>query len=170
VTGSGHDLSIEELRARLGPIVASEPAVAAAYVFGSVARGEAGPESDLDVAILYRRGEPQEVHARVAAELAASMARAAGIEAVDIIDLEAQGSIFAHRVLCEGRRIYEGDPARRVDFESDTIVRALDFRPTYDLATRDKPAALRRWLRKRYDLRADPVQARPPQGEPRETR
>jgi hypothetical protein len=65
------------------------------------------------------------------------------------VDLEAQGPIFCHRVLCEGRRLYEGDHQRRVDFESEVIVRAHDFRPTYDLATRGKPAALRRWLRQR---------------------
>lgn len=36
---------------------ARHPAVAVAYVFGSRARGEARPESDLDVGLVYRRGE-----------------------------------------------------------------------------------------------------------------
>ncbi len=170
MTQAASPVSLDELEARLEPVLGAEPAVAAAYVFGSVARGEAGPGSDLDVAFLYRRGEPQPDRDRVAERLTGPIARAAGFEAVDVVDLEAQGPIFAHRVLCEGLRVYTADRERRVDFEADTIVRALDFRPTYELATRGKAAALRRWLRERYDIGADPVEARPPQGEPHEAR
>lgn len=170
MAGAASQVLLDELRARLEPVFGAEPAVAAAYVFGSVARGEAGPGSDLDVAVLYRRDDPQPDRDRVAERLAGPIARAAGIDAVDVVDLESQGPIFAHRVLYEGRRLYTADRERRVDFESDTIVRALDFRPTYELATRGKAAALRRWLRDRYDIGADPVQARPPQGEPHEAR
>lgn len=133
--------------------------MAAAYLFGSVARGEAGPESDLDIGIVYRERCAGD-HDRLAPELALALGRASGIELVDVVDLEAQGPIFGHRVLCEGWRLYEADAGRRIDFESETIVRALDFRPTYDLATRDKPAALRRWLEKRYDLRPGTVKTR----------
>jgi hypothetical protein len=68
-----------------------------------------------------------------------------------VIDLEVQGPILGHRVLLEGRRIYVADEARRVDFESDTLVRAFDFRPTYELATRGKVAAMRRWRRQQRD-------------------
>jgi hypothetical protein len=84
--------------------------------------------------------------------LALELSRATGFERVDLVDLEAQGSIFSLRVLSDGLRAYEGDRERRIDFESDTISRALDFLPTYELATRDKPAALRRWLEERYGL------------------
>lgn len=49
--------------------------------------------------------------------------------------------------------MYEGDRDRRIDFESETMVRAFDFWPTYELATRGKEQALRAWLAKRYDLR-----------------
>jgi hypothetical protein len=137
------------VRERLAPVFAGHPEVAAAYLFGSVARGSAGPESDLDIGVVYRGRRVRERRPRVAAELASEIGSALGFDLVDLVDLEAQGPIFCHRVLCEGRRLYEGDHWRRVDFESNVIVRALDFRPTYDLATRGKPAALRRWLAQR---------------------
>src|SRR5688572_44263 len=142
---------LEELAARLAPIFAREPAVAVAYVFGSVARGEARPQSDLDIGVVYRR-DCRADHERIASKLAAEIGRAAGMEAVDVVDLEPQGPIFCHEVLRDGVRVYDADTERRVDFESETIIRALDFRPTYDLATRGKTAALRRWLRDHYDL------------------
>ncbi len=153
----------------IAAVLARYPALAAAYLFGSVARSEAREDSDLDVGVVYRaRGS--DVHERVASSLASELSSATGFEHVDVVDLEAQGPIFCHRVLLEGRRVYEADRARRVDFESDTLVRAFDFRPTYELATRGKVAALRRWLRERYDLRADPDEARRAEGEPRSPR
>jgi hypothetical protein len=123
----------------------------------------------VDIGLVYRR--PGDVdHERIAAELADQVGRALAVEAVDVVDLEAQGAIFCHEVLCEAVRIYESDAERRTDFESDVIVRALDFFPTYRLATRGKPAALRRWLRRRYDLRTASVEARHTEGESREAR
>jgi uncharacterized protein len=166
MSASNPSVPLEELPSRLASVFATHPAIAAAYLFGSAARGEAGPESDLDIGVIYRRPRDAD-HGRIATELAAQVGRALGVEAVDVVDLEAQGVIFCHEVLCEALRLYESDPERRIDFESDTIVRALDFRPTYELATRGKAAALRRWLTNRYDLRTSSVEARHPEGESR---
>lgn len=140
------------IAAQIAAVMQRVPEVAAAYLFGSVARGCATAQSDLDVGVVYRE-RCSDAHERVATGIAIALARATGVEEIDVVELEAQGPIFAHRVLCDGIRAYEGDAARRVDFESETIVRALDFMPTYRLATRGKPAALRRWLEERYGLR-----------------
>jgi len=43
----------EQLRVSVAPVFACHPAVAAAYIFGSVARGQAGPDSDLDVLVTF---------------------------------------------------------------------------------------------------------------------
>jgi predicted nucleotidyltransferase len=159
------------LDAAIAGVLASIPEVEVAYLFGSVARDQARADSDLDVGIVYPRtgtlGGSSSIHGRLAPVIATAIARATGRELVDVVDLAAQGPIFGLAVLIEGRCIYEGNRRRRIDFESDTISRAHDFRPTYDLATRGKVSALRRWLRRRYDLRSDPVQARRPEGEPR---
>lgn len=137
----------EELRTSIAAVLARHPSIAVAYVFGSVARGQAREDSDLDVGVVFERGAAHDeaLLARLSTELAA----ATGVEPVDVIDLEAQGPIFAHGVLLDGFRVYVGSEARRVDFESETLARAFDFRPTYELATRGKVAALRRWLAER---------------------
>jgi uncharacterized protein len=149
VSAPGHDPAT--IATAVASAMAGYPEVAAAYVFGSVASGRATPESDLDVGVIYRpRGS--DAHDRLATSLALELARATGFAEIDLVDLEAQGPVFAHRVLCDGLRAYEGDRARRIDFESETIVRALDFMPTHVLATRGKASALRRWLEERYGL------------------
>jgi len=139
--------SIEALRAATTAVLQRHSDVAAAYVFGSVARGTADAESDVDIGVVYRATVRSSAHDDLADELAIAVGRATGTERVDVVDLGAQGPIFCHRVLCEGALIHEADRARRVDFESDTIVRAIDFRPTYEIATRGKATALRQWLR-----------------------
>lgn len=120
------------------------------YLFGSVARGEARPDSDLDLGLVFRRrGETARDHHRMLASLAWDVSRVVGHERIDLVVLEPQGPIFCHRVLLQGRCVYEGDRERRVDFESETLVRAFDFSPTWELATRGKADGLRRWLRER---------------------
>jgi hypothetical protein len=68
---------------------------------------------------------------------------------IDLVVLETQGPIFRHRVLSEGRCIYEADRDRRVDFESTTYVEYLDFRPTWDIAARHAIDGMRSWLESR---------------------
>jgi hypothetical protein len=66
---------------------------------------------------------------------------------VDIVLLESQGPIFCHKVLEEGKLIYEADAERRVDFVSETCVRYFDFLPTYELASSAALDAVDRALR-----------------------
>ena len=137
---------VGQVEARVAAVMERHPEVAVAYVFGSRARGEARDDSDLDVGVVtYGERIETDLIGRLATELATET----GIDAVDVVDLEAQGPIFAHRVLLEGSRAYVGSEERRIDFESDTMVRAFDFRPTHEIATRGKVTALRRWLRQR---------------------
>ena len=128
--------------------LAGEVDVAAVYLFGSCARGDSGPESDVDLGVVFvERTVTPARFGTIADALAAAVARATGIERVDVVDLAAQGPIFAHNALLDGKLVFEGDRARRLDFVTDTVSRAIDFRPTYEIATRDKAGAMRRALR-----------------------
>lgn len=136
------------LQERLGEAFAAFPAVSAAWLFGSHARGEARADSDVDVAVLLDRSADS-TDPELLGALASALEQAAGGPTIDLVvlDLATQGPVFCHRVLSEGALLYEGDHAGRVDFESRTYSRYLDFRPTWDIAARRSVEGFRRWLR-----------------------
>lgn len=141
---------VDSMVARMVPLLSAEPELAAVYLFGSFARGTAGAASDVDLGVVFRRrGEGARQHYRSIADLVSRLEGVTFPHPVDVVALEDQGPIFCHRVLLDGRLIHEAVPERRVDFESDTIVRALDFRPTYEIALRDRVGGLLRWLEHR---------------------
>lgn len=78
-----------------------------ATVFGSVARGEARADSDIDVAVSF--GKPMSPDLRMAA---IGIAAAVSGRSVDLIDLESSGGLILARAL-GGREIYCDDVATR---------------------------------------------------------
>ena len=53
---------------------------------------------------------------------------------VDIVVLGAQGPVFRHRVLSEGKLVLDRSPALRRAFETRAIIEYLDWKPTHDIA------------------------------------
>lgn len=95
-----NSISPEELDRRLRPVLERRPEVLAAFVFGSAARGTAGPLSDIDVAILLAdeaacRHRADDYKARLISELMS----AAGTSRVDLVLLNEAPPLLAHRVL-----------------------------------------------------------------------
>lgn len=123
------------------------PELAVVYLFGSVARGTWVTRSDVDLGLVFqRRGGTALQHHRLLGDLASRLEPVTHPHPVDLVVLEDQGPVFCRRVLGEARLLYEADRARRLDFESEVYIRALDFYPTYQLATRGRIQGLRRWL------------------------
>lgn len=125
------------------------PWIAAAWVFGSVARGEQRPDSDLDVAVLLAEaGEDAVTKRRELLDLTARLESAAG-RRVDLAVLTLRDPILAHRVLSEGRLVKDADPDRRVDFTTDALARYFDWAPLYEAAAARSLRANRKWARER---------------------
>lgn len=141
----------ETLARQLQPIFSEYPAIAAVYLFGSVARGTDSERSDVDFGFLLDQDGLEDGLHRLLGDLAARLEACTAPRPIDLVVLNVQGPVFCHEVLLEGRLIYESNRERRIDFESDTIVRALDFRPTLEIATRGYLPAYRRWLRSYRD-------------------
>lgn len=94
----------------------------ALWVFGSEASGRARPDSDLDLAALFRR-RPAAIDLLDAAERAsAKLGRK-----IDLVDLDQVTPILATQVLRHGRLIVDRDPARRHRFEATVPARREDL-------------------------------------------
>jgi len=129
-------------RDEIARAIAAHRRIAAAWVFGSVARGDASARSDLDVAVLLR-GAEQAGDARSLFDLTAALERFSPSGRVDVVILGPRGPVFRHRVLSEGVLVHDADPEARFEFEERTIRDYLDWKPTHDIAMRSTFAGLR---------------------------
>lgn len=128
----------ESLRAALDRTGA---AVQCAWLFGSTARGEAGPLSDVDVAVLLDENVARENHLDIAAALAEELERSA--PRIDLTVLNEAPPALRHRVILDGLLLLERDPRQRIDFEVRSIREALDFQhiaAIYDRALLERAA------------------------------
>jgi len=89
--------------------------VVAAYLFGSVARGAARPDSDVDVAVLHR-GRADGSLASTPLRLEERLERVLG-RTVQVVSLNSAPADFVHRVLRDGAFLLDRDPSFRIRFE-----------------------------------------------------
>ncbi|MCO5172124.1 MAG: nucleotidyltransferase domain-containing protein [Planctomycetes bacterium] len=107
----------DEVEQRLREYFAGREDVVAAYLFGSVARDEAGPASDVDVGVLLGAAPPAGFAGlRVQLDLEAAL-EALLRRPVQVVVLDRAPPDLVHRVLRDGRLVLERDPAARVRFE-----------------------------------------------------
>lgn len=110
-----------------------------AYLFGSEARGASGPESDVDVAILYS-DEPPATLDSPARALEAELERLLG-RPVEIVVLNSAPVDLVHRVLRDGRLVFEGNRSARIAFEVRARNEYFDLLPILDRYRRVERAA-----------------------------
>lgn len=80
------------------------PNLLAVYLFGSQANGAAGPDSDLDLAVLLAgQAEPLQLW-----PLAGELADLAGCP-VDLLDLRAASTVMQYQIITTGRRLWAAD-------------------------------------------------------------
>lgn len=114
-----------DLAAELRSLLADDQRVDCAWLFGSAARGEAGPLSDVDVAVLLDAAIPPEARLEVAAALIEELERRCS--RVDLVLLEEASPAPRHRVFREGLLLFERNARRRIAFETRAIQEYLDF-------------------------------------------
>jgi len=104
-------------------VIEAEPTIRVAYLFGSCARGDAGPTSDVDVALLA--DQPIDL-----SELAAIGTRIGTVveRVVDVVDLRAAAPLLCREVVGEGELLAVRDPLLRFDFEQEAVRRCEDTR------------------------------------------
>jgi len=113
--------------------------VAAAYLFGSVARGDDRPASDVDVAVLFEEDPPSRLES-LPVDLHDALQTMAG-RPVDLVVLNGAPADLAHRVLRDGRLILDRNRSRRIAFEVRTRNEYFDLLPVLRRYRRQAPAA-----------------------------
>jgi predicted nucleotidyltransferase len=117
--------SLEELRENIRALLEAEPTVRLAYVFGSTARGDARPTSDVDVGVVLAPGGRREL-------LAEDLERALGCR-VDVVDLRGASPVLLHEVLRDGVPVLCRDEREQADFETRAIAEYLDTQHLRDV-------------------------------------
>ena len=119
-------------------VLAAHPEIQLALVFGSVASGGAGPDSDLDVAIAHgRQPLAPETKRRLIEELASATGRP-----VDLVDLATAGEPLLGQIIQHGYRLLGSDG----DY-AELVIRHLDLKTDF-LPYRQRLLAERRraWI------------------------
>lgn len=103
--------------------------VAAAYVFGSQARGQTGPLSDVDLAVWAAPGLSPQQRFELRLRLANAAERALGEGEVDLVVLDDATPLLRHRAWRDGELLVDRDPRTRVRAQARALVEYLDTAP-----------------------------------------
>jgi predicted nucleotidyltransferase len=118
---------VNDLADELRVVLAEDLRIDCAWLFGSVARGEAGPLSDVDVAVLLDPAIAPQDRMAIAAALVEKLECVGG--RVDLVLLDEASPLLRDRVFRHGILLLERDVRRRVAFEAQAIQEYLDFQP-----------------------------------------
>ena len=119
-------------RQRLSEVLDKE-GVVAAMLIGSQARGEAGPLSDVDIAVWH---DPEIEDSKQQLDFQLSLTKAAldalGTDGVNVVMLNQATPLLQHRAIRDAVLLVERDRAQRVRFETRAILEFLDLKPLYE--------------------------------------
>jgi predicted nucleotidyltransferase len=103
--------------------------VVLAYLYGSQARNESGPLSDVDIAVLFAPNLSKQVRFQHALSLCYELGVTLQRDDVQVVDLQEASPLLRHRVYYEGRLLYCPDDALRVKFEMTALRDYVDTAP-----------------------------------------
>lgn len=120
------------LVARLSGALEPRAEILEAYLFGSHARGQARPDSDIDVAVYIDEERAEDGDWGYRAELATALMAALGADDVDIVVLNRAPVLLYHRVLRDGVRLISRDLRATTTRAGQALSRYFDFLPQLD--------------------------------------
>lgn len=131
---SEHDTSI------LADYFGNRSGVVAAFLFGSLARGEGRSGSDVDIAVLVDRLAPK--NPLLAAEIASEVMGLLRRNDVDVVVVNQAPPVLKHRVARDGAVLYARSNSDVAEFVLRALQEYVDTKPLRDL----EQAQLRRWI------------------------
>ncbi len=121
----------DDSRTALAEYFRTQPHVAAAFIFGSQARGTSSPGSDLDIAILPKPGAPQD-HLR-ALQYTNDLMNLLHRQDVDVVMLDRAPPLLLHRVARDGEVIFATSNTVVAEFVIHAVQQFEDTRPLREL-------------------------------------
>lgn len=124
------DMNRGEIVTTVRKVVDADDAVALAYLFGSVVAGRAGGLSDIDIAVLLTSRPFDAAYGRLMDQLCLALRT----DRVDLILLNTAASPLKYRIIRDGILLFCREEKVREDFESESILQYLDFKPVREHA------------------------------------
>jgi len=121
------DMEIDKVKAFIG----GEESVKVAYLFGSHARGEAGPLSDLDIAVLLDAHLEKRKCLDLRLRLINGISSILKTDKLDVVVMNNAPLSLNYNIVSKGRILYSKNDLERVKFETHILSRYLD-RKYYD--------------------------------------
>lgn len=124
------DKSVESVKKNLAEYCERHPEIEVAYIFGSMARGTESALSDIDIAILIDDQQINEDKFRYGykAEILTDLMQILKTNHVDLVILNEANTLLRHRVLYNGKLIHSKNEKKRIQFQTNTIDRYIDFK------------------------------------------
>ena len=122
-------VAVAKLVDELARALATRPEICEAYLFGSQARGESQPHSDVDVAVYVDPTAPMNAGFGIGCEIAADLMKALGTNDIDVVLLNRAGPLLYHRVLRDGIRVLARDLVAATRREGMALSRYCDYLP-----------------------------------------
>jgi len=124
--------NLDEHKSALEAYFASLDGVTSAYLFGSHARGQAGPLSDVDVAVLLA-GRPDDDRCfDMRLEIMGGLMDVLHVNEVDVAILNQAPLALRYRALRDGVLLFCCDRQAMVEFCARTVIEYLDFKPVIE--------------------------------------
>jgi len=118
---------LEQLVDTLRAFFDSREEVDEAYLYGSQVREQAGPLSDIDVAVHVEPARQAEACFGYQAELGAALMSLLGTNRVDVVLLDRAPPLLYHRVLRDGIRLMARSPRATTTREGRALSRWCDY-------------------------------------------
>ncbi|MHB1043111.1 MAG: type VII toxin-antitoxin system MntA family adenylyltransferase antitoxin [Eubacteriales bacterium] len=115
--------------------------ILAAYLYGSYGTGEQTPLSDVDIAILLKRGVKDSFDEQL--EISSKVAEIANNDDVNVLVLNTAPVLLQFRVIKSGRLLFARDQDELADFQELVCKVYADFMPDYQAFARDYDQALK---------------------------
>lgn len=115
-----------KLMEKIAEYFSEDPKVIAVYIFGSHAKKKAHPNSDVDIAVLFKKINRKDAF-NLSLKYSCDLMKCLSVNRVDVVILNTANNIIKNQIFKYGQIILDRDPAFTKKFKNYSILEYLDF-------------------------------------------